>query len=356
LEVGCDDRRASVRTPIRVAVVGLGNRGASIVAILDSMPQVDLQWLCDHDPAAQLRWRLRYSTTRITSDVDEILNDEDVDGIVVSTPSVTHYDLVRRALEADKHVLVEKPLALRSDQADDLVQRAEERDRCLVVGNTRLFHPAVRRLKKLLSLGRLGDLYYLHADHRESPRKDEHASALWKLGSLDVPVVLHLLGDEPVEVSAAGGSYEESGIIDVVSCQLAFATGIAAHIHLSLLDPRRVSCITAIGSKAAATFDDGPRERALTLRQRSGDIVSPRLTDDEPSRLECEHFLNAVRSPAEARATPREGAAMVSVLEALQRSLDNGAAPTPVHGGPRARTPVRASGGGARLFKLSRAI
>jgi predicted dehydrogenase len=293
----------------------------------------------------------------VTSDYGALLDDEELDGIVVSTPSVTHYDLVRRALEADKHVLVEQPLVLRADQADDLVRQAAKQDRRLVVGNSRLFHPAVRRLKELISRRRLGDTYYLRADQRQRRREDRRESALWTLGTVDVALVLHLLGDEPVEVSAHGGSYSEPGVHDVLFCQLLFATGVAAHLHLSLLDAQRVSCVTAVGSKGAATFDDGPAERALTIRRFSGELTSPHLTDDDPTRLECEYFVNAMRSPSEARSMPREGAAVVSVLEAVQRSLDNGGAPTPVHGELRVGAPIRATpSAGAPVVRLHRTI
>jgi predicted dehydrogenase len=316
-----------LRTPVTVGVVGLGAWGLRLGQAFDSLPQAELRWLCDHNPEAHLRLRARYPGARITADFDALLNDESLDAIALATPAVSHYDLARRALEADKHVLVEKPLALRGDHADDLVQRSERNDRRLMVGNAHLFHPGIRRLKKLVAVGRLGEVYYVHAHHQDAGDAGSQENALWSLGTHDVSVVLHLLADEPVEVLARGGCYVQPEIADVVYCYLRFATGISAHLHLSLLDPTRVCGLTVVGSRRAATFDDTQPERKLTIEDKDGDIVSPRLSDDEPLRIECAEFVAAIRSRDPDLVTAREGAAAVSVLEALQRSLGDGGLP-----------------------------
>jgi predicted dehydrogenase len=312
-----------MRTPVRVAVVGLGRWGRTVAGKIDSLPQADLRWLCDHNPESQRRVATRYVNARVASDFDDLVNDEAVDGIVVATPAVSHYELTRRALEGDKHVLVQRPLALRGDHADDLVRHAEHRDRRLVVGNSEFFHPGLRRLKKLLSQRRLGEVFYLYSCHQEAADAGSRGDALWTLGPYDVSIALHLLEDEPIEIVADCGAYLEPGITDVAHCHLRFATGISAHVFLSRLDPRCTCTVGVVGSRKTAVFDAGRPNRNLTVFDGQGDIVSPHLPHEDLLRLECDHFVAAIRAPGSANLTGREGAAVVNVLERLQRVIEH---------------------------------
>jgi predicted dehydrogenase len=336
-----------MRTPVSVGVVGLGYWGPNLARTLDDLPQANLRWLCDTNAEIRLKLRLRYPNAEVTADFDELLDDDDLDAVVIATPSPTHGAFVQRALEADKHVFVEKPLALCGEEADRLVRFAEQRSRSLMVGHVLLFHPAVRKLKELIELGTLGELFYLYGNRQNLGKLRKDENALWSLGSHDVSVLLYLLEDQPIEVSARGEAYVQSGIPDVVFCYLRFATGISAHMHLSWLDPHKMRRLTAVGSERMAVIDDMETERKLTIYERSatprrtetfgeyvqvsfGDIVCPRLPNDEPLRLECEHFITTVRSGKHGGA--REAAAVVTVLDALQQSLDSGGMPVPVLG------------------------
>jgi predicted dehydrogenase len=207
-----------------------------------------------------------------------------------------------------------------------------------MVGQARLFDPAVAQLKELIQSGRLGDLFYL-STHRHSlgnPGADENV--LWSLGTDDVWLLLHLLADQPIAVSAHGDCYMHEGATDVASCYLRFATGIAAYMHLSCLDAHDIERLAAVGSEGTAVIDDKKTQRKLTMYEKrvaspgasgssecpdvqSGDIVSPRLPAGNALRLQCEHFTSSVRSGS-ARSSARAGAAVVAVLESLQRSLD----------------------------------
>jgi predicted dehydrogenase len=336
-----------MRTPVSVGVVGLGYWGPNLARTFDDLPLASLRWLCDTNAEIRLRLRARFPNAEITADFDELLDDDELDAVAIATPSPTHGELVQRALEADKHVFVEKPLAMSGDQADQLVRFAEERSRSLMVGHVLLFHPAVRKLKELIELGELGELFYLYGNRQNLGKHRKDENALWSLGSHDVSVLLYLLEDQPIEVSARGESYVQSGIHDVVFCYLRFATGISAHMHLSWLDPHKMRRLTAVGSERMAVIDDMETERKLTIYERSatsrrtetfgeyvqvsfGDIVCPRLPNDEPLRLECEHFVTTVRAGKHGGA--REAAAVVNVLDALQQSLDAGGVPVPVIG------------------------
>jgi predicted dehydrogenase len=321
-----------VRTPVTVGVIGLGAWGPNLVRVFDELPGADLRWICDSSSAAVLRAKAHVRAARATASVDELLADESLDAVVVATPPSTHYPLARRAVDAGKHVLVETPLALRGEDADALVHLAEASGRHVMAGHVLLFDPAVRRLKELVDHGRLGELYYLTSQRLGPLRVPREENALWDLGAHDVSALLYLVGDEPIEVRAHADEYGQPGLADVILAALTFATGIRAHIHLSWLEARRTRRITAVGSERTAILDNAESERRLTLWERDplADVISPGLAAVEPLRVECEHFLAAVRSGAEAVAGVREAAAVVNVLEALQRSLERDGAPEAV--------------------------
>jgi predicted dehydrogenase len=340
-----------MRTPVTVGIVGLGYWGPNLARTFEDMPQAELRWLCDRSGEVRMRMRPRFPNARFTGDFGDLLDDDTLDAVVIATPSPTHYDLVREALEADKHVFVEKPLALCGDDAQRLVDLAEQRQRSLMVGHVLLFHPAVRKLKELIATGHLGELYYLYANRQNLGKVRQDENALWSLGAHDLSVLLYLLEDQPIEVSARGESYVQEGVADVVFCYLKFATGISAHLHLSWLDPHKMRRLTAVGSERMAVVDDMETERKLTIYEKSassrktdtfgeyvqvsfGDIVCPRLANDEPLRLECEHFVLTIRSSGQAATGAREAATVVDVLDALQRSLDGGGVAESIHEPP----------------------
>ena len=249
----------------------------------------------------------------------------------------THAELAGRVLRAGKHCFVEKPLATSAAVAEATVAAAAEADRILMVGHLLEYHPAVTRLKELIEGRELGELYYIYGNRLNlgQLRKDENA--LWSLGAHDVSVALHLIGEEPVECFAQGASYVREPVQDVVFCFLRFPSGIVAHLHLSWLDPHKERRITVVGDRRMATFDDMLIEGKLTIYDkgfdedsrswgeyiaRSGDTFSPRIPNLEPLRLECEHFVECIRTGAAPRSDGLSGLRVVRVLEALQRSLD----------------------------------
>lgn len=322
-----------MRTPVSVGVVGLGRRGLELAAGFDDLPQAKLRWLCEERREPRLRVGRRFPEATVTATIDDLLADEAVDAIVIAAG---HHDtLVRRALEADKHVFVDAPLTRDAAQAGALVRLAAARRRALVIGEPLVARPGVRKLKELVDTGRLGELYYLYANRQGLGRGWLEESALWDVGSADVSMLLYLLDDEPVEVTARGESYVRPGVPDVVFCYFRFATGIGAHLHLSWLDPLRLRRATAVGSKRMAVFDDLEHDRKLTIYQQTaarphdgepvdhplGDAHSPRLDTTDPVRLECERLVAAVRGGSDP-AAGRRAVSVVRVLEAVQDSLD----------------------------------
>jgi predicted dehydrogenase len=256
---------------------------------------------------------------------------------VIATPVPTHYELTRRALNAGKHVFVEKPPALSGAEADELVAIAGERGLVLLPGHLLLYHPAVVKLRQLIDSGELGEMLYVYGNRQNlgQIRKDENA--LWSLGTHDLSVILHLVGEEPSEAWARGESFIHEGVEDVVFCYLRFPSGVVAHMHLSWLDPHKMRKLTVVGRHKMAVFDDMELERKVTVydkgteqraesygewRTRTGDIYIPKIANDEPLRLECRHFLALVAGDGDPLAAARDGAAVVRVLEQLQHSLE----------------------------------
>jgi predicted dehydrogenase len=328
-----------MKPPVTIGVVGLGYWGPNLARAFAAIPGARVTWLCDSDPEARLRAVARYPEARVTASIDDLLADENLDAVVIATPPATHAELALAALRSDKHVLVEKPLALNTRDAERIAQEAVRRDRCLVVGHVLLHHPAIRKLKELIDTNQLGEVFYLYGNRQNLGKVRRDENALWSLGPHDIAVLLYLLEDDPIEVSARGDCYLQEGVADVVFCHLAFATGITAHLHLSWLDPHKYRKLTVVGSKRMAVVDDMENERKLTVYEsnalipqtenfgeyvqvRFGDIICPRLPSDEPLRLECEHFVAGIRSRSPSTASSREAVGVVTVLEALQRSLD----------------------------------
>jgi predicted dehydrogenase len=260
-----------------------------------------------------------------------------VDAVVLATPVPTHADLAERVLDAGKHCFVEKPLATTVADAERAVAAAERAGRLLMVGHLLEYHPGVAKLKEIADSGELGDLHYVYSHRLNLGKLRTDENALWSLGAHDVSVLLHLLGEEPTEVEARGEAYMHDGVEDVVFCHMRFASGRAAHMHLSWLDPHKERRFTVVGSKRMAQFDDMDLERKVTVYDkgfdepaqgygeyitRSGDIYSPRLPNREPLRIECEHFVDCIRTGQPPRSDGHSGLRVVRVLEAAQAALD----------------------------------
>jgi predicted dehydrogenase len=325
--------------PVRVGVAGLGYWGPNLARNFASLPCCELAWCCDASEAARTRLTPMFPGARFTGDLDELLGDPSLDAVAIATPVPTHARLAVRVLEAGKHCFVEKPLAQSVADAERAVQAAAASDRILMVGHLLEYHPGVAKLKELVDTGELGErIYYVYGNRLNLGKLRADENALWSLGAHDVSVLLHLAGEEPNEVVALGEGYVRPGIEDVVFCFLRFPSGLVAHLHLSWLDPHKERRFTVVGSRRMATFDDMAIEGKVTIYDkgfdedvrtygeyitRTGDIFSPRLPNVEPLRIECEHFIDCLRTGQTPRSDGASGLRVVDVLERLQRSLES---------------------------------
>jgi predicted dehydrogenase len=323
---------------IRVAVAGLGYWGPNLARNFGALPGCEVAWLCDENAEALARVGAQHPGARRASSIDEPLADDALDAVVLATPVPTHADLAVRVLDAGKHCFVEKPLATTVADAERAVEATKRTNRLLMVGHLLEYHPAVETLKEIADSGQLGDLHYVYSHRLNLGKLRADENALWSLGAHDVSVLLHLLeGEEPSSVEARGESYMRPPVEDVVFVFLRFPSGRAAHMHLSWLDPHKERTFTVVGSKRMATFDDMDTERKVTVYDkgfdessssygeyitRSGDIWSPRIPNREPLRIECEHFVDCIRSGAAPRSDGESGLRVVRVLEQAQAALD----------------------------------
>jgi predicted dehydrogenase len=327
---------------VRVGVIGLGYWGPNLARNLDALPGCELAWCCDGSEEARERFEPVFRRARFTGAVEDLIADPDLDAVVIATPVPTHAELARRVLAAGKHCFVEKPMALTTAEAELVLDAQRESGQTLMVGHLLEYHAGVRRLKEIVDAGELGEIRYIYSNRLNLGKLRADENALWSLGAHDVSVLLHLAGEEPYELSAHGESYVRPGIEDVVFCFLRFRSGLSAHMHLSWLDPHKERRFTVVGSKKMATFDDMDPERKLTIYDkgfdgragnwgeyvtRAGDIYSPAVANREPLRLECEHFIECVRTGATPLSDGESGLRVVRVLEGLQAALERSQRP-----------------------------
>jgi predicted dehydrogenase len=318
----------------RLGVAGLGYWGPNLARNFDDLAQ--LTWICDESAERLAEFSARYPQAKPTGSFAEMLDDPEVDAVVIATPVPTHYELAQQALDAGKHVLVEKPPAMHAEEMDELVELAARRDLVLMPGHLLLYHPAVQKLKELITGGELGEVLCIYGNRQNLGIVRTNENALWSLGVHDLSVILYLLDEEPEVALAHGRDFLTEGVEDVVFCYLRFPSGKIAHMHLSWLDPHKMRRLTVVGRDKMAVFDDMELERKVTIydkapwkraetygewQTRSGDIFIPKIETSEPLRLECEHFLRLVNGEGDKGKVARDGAMVVRALEQLTTSL-----------------------------------
>ena len=269
--------------PVSVGVVGLGYWGPNLARNFAALPESELTWICDGSEEQLMQVAPRFPGVRTTTSLDDLLTDPKLDAVAIATPVPTHAELAVRVLGAGKHCFVEKPLAQSVADAEEVADAALASGRTLMVGHLLEYHPGLELLKQLVDGGELGDIQYIYGNRLNLGKLRADENALWSLGAHDVSVVLRLAGEEPVECHAHGASYMREGVEDVVFCDLRFPSGLAAHLHLSWLDPHKERRFTVVGSRRMATFDDMADEQKLTVYDKGFDQRSEGLRRVRPA-------------------------------------------------------------------------
>jgi predicted dehydrogenase len=335
---------------INIAVIGAGAWGKNHIRVFSEIPNIRLKYVCDQDPTKLVALQKTYPQAKMVEDLKPILQDPEVRGVVVTSSAVSHYSLSKDLMQADKDVLVEKPMALNTKDAEEMLKIAEMRKRILMVGHLLVYHPVVDRLKEMVVSGELGKIYYIYTQRVNLGVIRQDENALLSFAPHDLSVILYLLEEEPVMVTGYGESYIQKGIEDVAFLGLQFSDGKMASIHLSWLDPHKLRKITIVGSKKMVVFDDMETSEKLKiydkgvknlsydtygeyLSLRFGDITIPNIKMLEPLRAEAEHFIRSIETRKEPKTGGRDGLRVVKILMAAQESLKKKGFPVSLQGG-----------------------
>ncbi len=319
---------------IRFAIIGWGYWGPKIARNLDTIPHAMVTMVADTDVHRLATSAANQPWIKTTTQVQDIFRS-DIDAVVIATPVRTHFQLAKKALLHDKHVLVEKPLTANVAEAEELVALAQERQRVLMVGHTFEYNPAVNELRKLVQSGELGKVYCIEAERVNLGLFRHDINVIWDLAPHDISILLYLFDKKPEKIKVQAHAHLQSHIEDVAHLDLEFADGMNAHIHVSWLHPCKIRRVTVIGDARMVVYDDtNPAEMIKIYNKgadvhadpvvsyRFGAITIPHIDWVEPLRLECEDFAHAIRTGAKPRASGEVGLAVVKVLSAAQEALE----------------------------------
>lgn len=343
---------------VNTAVVGAGYWGPNIIRNIQENPSCRLYGVCDLDPDKLARVTRPYGSDLVlTNQYSDFLNNPEIQAIAVVTDIPSHFNLAQQALEAGKHVFVEKPLATTANECLALGALAEKAGKTLMVGHTFIYNPAVVKLKNLLQSGELGDLYYMHAQRLNLGRVQTNINTLWSLAVHDIAIALYIFEELPTVVRSWGHAFLTPGIEDVTFLNMQFPSGRLAHIHVSWLDPEKRRQVTLVGKKKMAVYDDVSIDRKISIYDkgvtgqdprglkdvthaeytdfsgfqyltRSGDVSIPNLKFEEPLKVEVQHFVDCIQGKIKKPTTSwQEGYEVVNILQSSQDSLQHGGIP-----------------------------
>ena len=332
-----------LREPLRFAVVGLGYWGPNLVRNLHEVEDAEVAWICDLDPNALDVIGRRYPAVKRTTSIDDVLADESVDALALATPVTTHSPLATAALQAGKHVFVEKPLAGSSEEAAAMIDLAEEKGLTLMPGHTFLYSPAVNMVAEMIKSGELGDIYFISTSRVNLGLHQKDVSVAWDLGPHDFSILRYWLDETPTHITALARGCVMPDTPDVAFINLDFASGPVAHVEIAWLAPTKLRRTTICGSRKMVVYDDTSNEPVRVfdsgvaipnpetfgeykLTYRTGDILSPRVAAAEPLHIELTDFCWAIRSGTAPRSSAALGLEVVRMIEAVDASLALGGA------------------------------
>jgi UDP-2-acetamido-3-amino-2,3-dideoxy-glucuronate N-acetyltransferase len=322
----------------KIALVGCGYWGKNLCRNFHGLNA--LGCVIDATESGQAQARLIAPGVKVSSHLEDALNDPQIHGVALATPAETHAELGIQAMQAGKDVFVEKPMALTLEDAEQMQSVANQTDRVLMVGHLLEYHPAVLKLRELIDSGELGEMNYVYSNRLNFGKVRTEENALWSFAPHDVAVILRLLGHSPLDVSACGGSYLTQGIADTTMSNLRFADDSRAHIFVSWLHPFKEQRLVVVGDKKMAIFNDvAPFGEKLQLYPQNvefegeipvlkkEDFEPVEYSDAEPLREECRHFLDCVTNRNKPLTDAQSGIEVLKVLHACQSSIDQNGIP-----------------------------
>lgn len=333
---------------MKTAQIGYGPWGQNLMRALAGIRGVEICICCETDEKARENVKALYPGIEAVKSIDEVLGKNDIDSVVIATPAGLHYEHTMKCLEAGKHVFVEKPIALSTTQAKELVEKAETKNLILMVGHTFLYNDAVRYVKNMIDKGDLGEIYYMYFQRLNLGSVRQDVNTLWNLAPHDISIAQYWLCEKPEKINAQGISRLQKGIEDACFVNLSYPSGRFVHIHVSWLSPFKMRQAVIIGSKKMVFYDDTSADQKIviydkgidrkdvtkdigpfpfrnfgqfTLIKRAGDILIPRISFREPLKVEMEHFVECLREGKKPITDGRNGLEVVEILEAAQNQM-----------------------------------
>lgn len=324
-----------------IGLIGAGYWGKNLVRVFTELGA--LKTICDIDRKVLLERQKEFPAIKITTNFEEILKDKEIKGVVISAPAALHYKLAKKSLLFGKDVFVEKPLALKVKEAEELVELSEKKKLILMVGHLLLYHPAVIKIKEIIRKNILGDVRYIYSNRLNFGRLRTEENVLWSFAPHDIAVILDLIEDilgmpKKVNVIAIGKHYLQKKIPDVTLSFLEFERNKAAHIFVSWINPFKEQKLSIIGEKAMVVFDDQSENKLILYKHKvkkignrlealrdKGRII--KISKKEPLKEEAKHFLGCIEKRKKPITDGREGLEVLKILEACQRSMDNNGKP-----------------------------
>ena len=328
---------------LTVAVVGCGYWGPNLIRNFNSLPDCKVKMICDTDKKRLSYLANLYPAIKTTTNYNDLVGDDEIDAIAIATPVFLHFELAKKSLSVKKHTFIEKPMASSVKECEELIQIADKNKTTLMIGHTFVYTSAVRKIKEIISNGELGELFYISSRRLNLGLFQKDINVAWDLAPHDISIILFMIGDSPVAVNCQGKSHVNVGIEDVTNISLDFSNGGFATIHSSWLDPNKVREMIIVGSKKMIVYDDNqPLEKLKVYDKRVevpphydtyaefhysyhyGDMYSPYLKQDEPLKVECQHFLDCIKTGSKPDSSGLDGLKVVQILEASSESLKRG--------------------------------
>lgn len=334
-----------MKSNLKIGVVGCGYWGPNLIRNFSSLPDCELKLMCDLNPQRLKHMKSLYPHVEGHMDFDHMLNGAGLDGVVIATSVKTHYRMAKASLEAGKHTFIEKPMAASVAECEELIHIADKNGLVLMVGHTFLYSPPIRRIKEIIRHGDIGAIQYISARRLNLGLFQKDINVTWDLAPHDISIVLYMMEEFPTGINCTGTANITPGVEDVTSMCIQFGKGRFATVQSSWLDPRKVRDMTIVGSKRMIVYDDVEAQEKIKIYDARvdapphydtfaefhysyhyGDRYIPYIKQEEPLRIECQHFLDCIREGRTPMTSGRQGMEVVRVLEAASASLKNNGA------------------------------
>jgi predicted dehydrogenase len=328
---------------LKIAVAGCGYWGPNLIRNLYSLSGCKVETACDIDVKRLERIESLYGNIKTTTNYDDLVDNKDIDAIFIVTPVRFHFEMARKSLQANKHTFIEKPMALSGKECEELIALAEKHGLTLMIGHTFIYSSPVRKIKEIIRNGDLGDIMYIGSRRLNLGLYQNDINVAWDLAPHEISIILYVLDDDPIYVNCQGKASINKDIEDITNMTIDFKNGGFATIQSSWLDPNKVRETKFVGTKGMLVYDDvEPNEKIRVYDKRVetpphydtfaefhysyhyGDMYSPYLNQVEPLKVECQHFLDCIKSGLKPDSCGKDGLKVVQILEASSKSLSNG--------------------------------